>query len=245
MKHLKVLILLAAMAGPLFAADISAVIRELGGEVEIKAAGGDWVPAQTGAALEGSTLVSTGFGSMALLAIGNSTILVRPLTRLSLEALAARDGNEDIELELRAGRVRVEVTPPSSGKVDFRIRNPTTTASVRGTGFDFDAMSLTVHSGTVFFTDHNNTTVITPAGKSVVVDKQDRAAPPVTAEERRTAQVNAGAAAVVSTPAAGGPVSPVVTGAGGALSVPGIIGRPGGGIAAPSTQGGAALEAGW
>jgi hypothetical protein len=159
--------------------------------------------------------------------------------------VAARDGNEDIELELRAGRVRVEVAPPSSGKVDFRIRNPTATASVRGTGFDFDAMSLTVYTGTVVFTDHNNAAVITPAGKSVVIDKQGRTSAPVSAEARRTAQVNAGAAAVVSAPAASGPTSPVVAGPGGVISVPGIIGKPGGGVTLTTTQGGANLETGW
>jgi hypothetical protein len=248
-KKLKVIILVAIILfssrdifpGRLFAADINAVIREFNGDVEVKAPGGDWVPALAGAPLENSTLVSTGFKSTALLAIGNSTILVRPLTRLSLEELAARDGNEDFKLILRAGRVHSEVTPPSSGKVNFTIRNPTATASVRGTSFDFDAISLTVYAGTVVFTGRDNAAIITPSGKSTVIDKQGRASAPASAEERRMAQVSAGAAAVVSAPAAAGPVSPVVAGPGGVLNVPGVIGGPGGG----APQGDAIIDAAW
>jgi hypothetical protein len=264
MKHLKVIVLtvtvLLSVSGlfssRLFAADINAVIRDCRGDVEVKAAGGDWVPARVGMTLEGSALVSTGFKSTATLGIGNSTIVVRPLTRLSLEALAAREGDEQVGLELRAGRVRAEVTPPQSGKIDFSIRGPTATASVRGTRFEFDSVNLTVQAGSVAFTGRDNATVIAPAGKSAVIDRQGRSATPVSVEERQLAQVSAGATAAASggsgeaggapVPAISGGVSPVVAGPNGGLSVPGVIGGPGGGIGGSTPlPGDAGLGASW
>jgi hypothetical protein len=239
MKRLNVIILLAivllSMSGAfpnrVFAADSSgapdAVIRECSGNVEIKAGGdaaaGDWIPAKVGMPLDSKTLISTGFKSTALLAIGNSTVLVRSLTRLSLEELVLREGNEQVDLNLRAGRVRADVNPPSSGKTDFTIRSPTATASVRGTSFDFNAINLSVYSGKVAFTGRDNTTVVAPAGKIVTLDSQGRAAAPTTGAERQLTQVSSGATSGV--PAPSGPVTPVVAGPNGTLTIPGSAGN--------------------
>jgi len=256
MKQLKVIILVAILllsfsgifSGVLSAAELNAVIKEFAGDVQIKATGADWVPARQGMTLENSTLISTGFKSSAILGIGNSTILVRPLTRLSVEEISAREGNEDINLELRAGRVRIEVKPPSSGKTNFAVRAPTATASVRGTSFDFDAINLAVREGTVAFTGRDNATIIVTPGKSAIIDRQGRSSAPVSAEERELAQIIEGAAAGASggaaVPSGGGPVSPVVAGPGGVLGVPGVIGKPGGGVSTP-TQGDAIIDATW
>jgi hypothetical protein len=239
---------LLSFSGGVYAAEINAVIREYSGDVEVKAAGGEWVPAREGMTLENSALISTGFKSMALLGIGNSTVLVRPLTRLSVEELSAREGTEEVELGLRAGRIRVNVTPPSSGKTNFAVRAPTVTASVRGTSFEFDAINLAVHSGTVAFTGRDNATIIVSPGKSAIIDRQGRSAAPVSAEERELARIIEGAAAGASggaaVPSGGGPVSPVVAGPGGVLGVPGVIGKPGGGVSTP-TQGDAIIGATW
>jgi hypothetical protein len=236
MKHLNVIILLVvlllmsgAFPNRVFAADTSdapvAVIRECSGNVEVKAdtAASEWIPAKVGMSLDSKTLISTGFKSTALLAIGNSTILVRALTRLSLEELALREGNEQVDLNLRAGRVRANVSPPSSGKTDFTIRSPTATASVRGTSFDFNTINLSVYEGKVAFTGKDNTTVIAPAGKVVTIDSQGRSAAPATSTERQLTQVSGGAASGV--PAPSGPVSPVVAGPNGALIIPGAAGK--------------------
>jgi ferric-dicitrate binding protein FerR (iron transport regulator) len=50
---------------------------------------------------------------------------------------------------LMTGRVRAEVNPPAGMAVDFTVRSPITTASVRGTSFDFDGMELRVEEGRV------------------------------------------------------------------------------------------------
>jgi hypothetical protein len=126
------------------------VIREISGTVEIKAPGAAaWVPASRGQVLELRALISTGFKSNALIAIGNSLLSVQPLTRLSLEELIRAGNDEKVGLNLRAGRVRANVRPPDGGTTDFTVRSPTATASVRGTVFEFNGTELRVAEGRV------------------------------------------------------------------------------------------------
>jgi hypothetical protein len=132
----------------LFAQEAS--IREISGTVELRAPGAaDWRAAQVGEQITKDTMISTGFKSNALIALGNSTLLVRPLTRLSLEEIQNIAGDESASLYLETGRVRANVNPPASGKIDFKVRAPTATASVRGTSFDFDGTNLNVDQGRV------------------------------------------------------------------------------------------------
>jgi hypothetical protein len=96
----------------------TAVIRETSGIVEVKAPGlAEWKTAAAGQTLEKASVISTGFRSTALVTIGNSTVTVRPLTRLSLEELATKQTGEQITLNLRAGRVRADVVPLRESKI--------------------------------------------------------------------------------------------------------------------------------
>jgi hypothetical protein len=222
-------------SGRAFADGFTAVIRECTGNVEVKTLGSDWVPARPGMSLEGSSLISTGFKSNAVLDIGNSAVIVRPLTRLSLDELAALGTDEQIGLALLAGRVHADVKPPAHGNVDFEILSPIITASVRGTSFDFSTINLVVYSGVVLFTGGDRTTVIVTPGKVAVIDSQGRSASPVTVAEQTLTHTGAGAA--IEPPIVSGPVSPVVAGPGGVIKVPGIIGGPGSGLTDPSAYG--------
>jgi hypothetical protein len=156
------------------------IIRELAGEVEIKAPGsGEWVRAARGDRVGGKTLISTGFRSSAVIALGNSSLIIRPLTRLSLEEISRRDGEETVSLGLRAGRVRAEVAPPREGRTEFVIRSPTATASVRGTVFDFDTVNLSVEEGTVLFSGSDGRPMAVAAGeRSLADEKAGRASAP-------------------------------------------------------------------
>jgi len=128
------------------------VIREITGEVEIKPAGASaFVPATAGAAVNMNTIISTGFRSTAIIAIGSSTITVRPLTRLSLAEIQSTANTENVNVNLQAGRVRVDVSPPAGTRANFTVQSPSATASVRGTSFDFDTVNLNVHEGKVVF----------------------------------------------------------------------------------------------
>jgi hypothetical protein len=167
MKSLVILILIAQ--GTYLCAQ-EAYIREFTGQVEVKAPGADWTPAAIGLHISKNTLISTGFRSFASISLGNSTLIVRPLTRLSLEELRVILGNEEIDLYLQTGRVRVEVNPPAGNKTDFRIRSPTATASVRGTTFEFDGVNLQVEEGQVRMSGGDGTAVYIGAGHQVVSD---------------------------------------------------------------------------
>jgi hypothetical protein len=131
----------------------------------------EWVPAGAGMTIEQATLVSTGFRSTAILALGNSTIVIQPLTRLSLEEIIERQGDEQVDVYLRTGRVRAEVRPPAGGKTDFNVRSPVATASVRGTIFDFDTVNLNVTEGRVEFTGATGSLAVVREGEASSVDE--------------------------------------------------------------------------
>jgi hypothetical protein len=155
----------------------NAVVAELSGTVELKRAGSStFVPARAGDTLARSTVISTGFKSSAVINLGNSRLIVRPLTRLTLEELTSEQGNERVSLELRSGRVRAEVAPPVGGRTDFTVRSPSATASVRGTVFDFDTAALSVSEGAVAFSGADGRIVLVEAGDSSRVDERTGAA---------------------------------------------------------------------
>jgi hypothetical protein len=112
-------------------------------------------------------MISTGFKSTALIALGNSTLLVRALTRLSLEEIQNIEGDESVSLYLQTGRVRANVNPPAGGKTDFTVRSPVATASVRGTSFEFNGENLSVDEGRVHVTGKDGSAVYVGAGHTV------------------------------------------------------------------------------
>jgi hypothetical protein len=167
MRCFSVLLFAILVSAGIAAQTPTATLRELNGRVEVMVPGSaDWVLAEPGMRIEGAALVSTGFRSTAILALGNSTITVQPLTRLSLEEIVERQGSEQISVYLRTGRVRAEVRPPVAGKTDFTIRSPIATASVRGTVFDFDTVNLRVAEGRVEFTGSTGSMALVRRGET-------------------------------------------------------------------------------
>ena len=163
---------------------ITAVIRELTGEVEIKHSGAPaFVPAKAGSEVAKDTIISTGFKSTAVIAVGNSVITVRPLTRLSLAEIQAAFGSEDVSVNLQTGRVKVDVKPPAGSKANFKVQSPSATASVRGTSFEFDTRRLKVLEGSVAFMGGNKLAISVPAGGESYVETGGTVADPVTVAE--------------------------------------------------------------
>jgi ferric-dicitrate binding protein FerR (iron transport regulator) len=149
-----------------------ALIRELSGTVELKAAGSEiWTAAAAGDRVEKNTIISTGFRSTATLAVGDSLIMVRPVTRLSLEELIRNQDSEEIDLYLHTGRVRAEVKPVPGGSARFTVRSPVATASVRGTSFEFDTERLVVDEGQVQYSANSGREVYVAAGGMSYVDE--------------------------------------------------------------------------
>jgi hypothetical protein len=157
---------LILLGGLLFAQD--AYIQELSGTVEIKQPGeAEWKTAQTGEPIQNATMISTGFKSTALIALGNSTLLVRALTRMNFEEIQNIGRDESVSLYLQTGRVRADVNPPAGGKTDFTVRSPVATASVRGTSFEFNGENLSVKEGRVHVTGKDGSAVYVGAGHAV------------------------------------------------------------------------------
>lgn len=157
------MVLLAA-AGVWAAESPLATIKEFTGKVEVMAPGGTWKPATKGMALVKNAAISTGFKSVAVLSLGSSVLTVKPLTKLSLEELVRLQGSEQVKVYLSAGRVKAAVVAPAGGTTDFSVKSPSATASVRGTGFDFDGINLAVTEGVVVFVGANGQAVQVPAG---------------------------------------------------------------------------------
>jgi hypothetical protein len=149
----------------------NAVIKDLFGTVELKPAGAAaFIPATAGAQVMPDTVISTGFKSTALVEVGSAVIAVRPLTRLTLTEISASYGAENLNVNLQAGRVRVDVNPPAGAKASLTIVSPIATASVRGTSFYFDTMNVSVREGTVAFKGSKGYTVQVGAGSFSGVD---------------------------------------------------------------------------
>ncbi|MDR1286167.1 MAG: FecR domain-containing protein [Treponema sp.] len=180
MKKIMGIVVFLAAAGCACAQNVEARLVELNGAVEVKDSGASgWRPAVVNEAIVKDTVISTGIKSTAVVVLGNSRLLVRPLTRLSLEELRQRDGGEEVSLYLRSGRVRAEVSPPAGGRTNFTVRSPSATASVRGTSFEFDTRYLQVDSGTVRLSDNRGQKVYVAGGQASRVDESgQRVVPP-------------------------------------------------------------------
>lgn len=150
-KSLGILILCIAGIFPLAAAALTATITEVAGKVECKLPGTDWKTAKAGDVLPAGSFISTGFKSTAILKTESAMLTVKPVTRLSLEELIKSEGTSKTQMFLMTGRVKAEVTPKDGEKAEFKVKSPTATASVRGTGFEFDGQNLLVEHGAVQF----------------------------------------------------------------------------------------------
>jgi ferric-dicitrate binding protein FerR (iron transport regulator) len=73
-----------------------------------------------------------------------------------------------VDLYLQTGRIKADVAPPSEGKIDFKVRSPSATASVRGTSFEFDGLRLVVDDGRVHVSGGDGMGVYVGAGHAVV-----------------------------------------------------------------------------
>ena len=83
MRKIFIIILVSIIVSGAFCQ--SGTIRELTGVIELKPAGAaSFVRASQGDEVAVNTIISSGFNSTAIIEVGNSIIIVRPLTRLSL-----------------------------------------------------------------------------------------------------------------------------------------------------------------
>ena len=155
------------------------VIKEVSGTVELIRAGEiAYVPARAGDTVSENTVISTSFRSTAIVEIGGTTIHVQPITRLTLTEIRALENAETLQVNLRAGSVRVDVTPPAGTRANTRVQSPAASASVRGTSFYFDTRNIHVTQGTVLFNGSRGYTVQVNAGSGTAVERNGTASAP-------------------------------------------------------------------
>ena len=236
MKKAVLVLILAGIGIALFAQ--TGVIRELSGTVELKNAGqASFTAAKVGDRVNQDTVISTALKSNAVIEVGSAVIAVRPLTRLTLTEIQASGGEEKLNVNLQAGRVRVDVNPPAGTRTTMAVSSPNATASVRGTSFFFDTRNLSVEQGTVLFKGSRGYTIQAGAGSSSLVTANSTAsAPQYSGGNRASSPVVAGLDS--SSRDSGG--SPTVTLPGSPSAPPGGPGEPSGpsGPSEPSNPGG-------
>jgi len=178
MKKEIIAIVLTLAAAGVFAQN--GVIKEMSGTVELKKANSNvFAAAKAGDIVNQDTVVSTSFKSTALIEVGSTVIMVRPLTRLTLTEIRVSSESETLNVNLQAGRVRVDVKPPAGGKASMSVSTPSATASVRGTSFELDTRNLYVISGNVLFKGTRGTATLVTTGSNSTTDQNGSAVNPL------------------------------------------------------------------
>lgn len=118
---------------------IFAKVEAVSGKVEIYK-GSAWSSLTEGALLNRGDIISTGFNSEAVILIKDSRVKLAALTRMTVEQLAENDVKEETRLFIDTGKVSASVKHAENKRTDFKVRSPVSTASVRGTEFDFFAI---------------------------------------------------------------------------------------------------------
>ena len=149
-----------------------AVVTAVRGKAEIKQNGG-WVAAVPGTVIAAGGTVMTGFKSELTLKIGASVIVVQPLTRLKIEEILQKNETLESNVYLDLGAVKTDVKPPApSKKVEFKVKTPVATASVRGTSGTITADGILIGtSGKWAFSNADGkTTLVTPGDIVAITD---------------------------------------------------------------------------
>lgn len=136
MKRIILAIFLLVGSVALFAAtgvaQDKAEVISFTGKAEYQTADG-WIPVTVGAQLEQGTVISTGFKSSVVLAIGDSRFTVAALSRIAIDKLVEDDSSYDTEMKLATGKLQMDVKAKPGKTTAFTVKSPTATASVRGT----------------------------------------------------------------------------------------------------------------
>ncbi len=183
-RSIKTIILMSIFmlitTGALFAQN-KATIESITGKVEVFL-NDTWVKATVGMEVPTNTSIATGFKSTATINLGDSTLLVRQLSRLQIEELSKTEGNAKTTLYLATGKVKADVRSSAQLKHDFQFKSPIATASVRGTSFEFSPTEIAVLSGAVSSSNSYGQTqlvvsgqVVTPNPETGVTDSTEAA----------------------------------------------------------------------
>lgn len=101
---------------------------------------GEWETINRGDEFPAGTIIQTGFNSYCDFKIGKCVVSVAPLTRMKISELAADSSKQTVVLHLDTGKLNNNVQSPKRNLgMDYRVKTPACTASVRGTKFSITA----------------------------------------------------------------------------------------------------------
>jgi hypothetical protein len=150
MKKIIPLLFIFIFTASLSVHSINASFSEVNGKVEVKIFG-RWKNATAGTVIPEGATISTGFGSKAVITIGDNVLEVKQLTRLTLKELLEKEDTISTDLYLSVGKIGAKVKTSRGRSQSFKISSPVSTAAVRGTSFEYDGYTLTVEEGVVEF----------------------------------------------------------------------------------------------
>jgi hypothetical protein len=161
-----ILVLIIISASYLSAAAQKGVVSSATGKVQYRIKGSTWIDVSNGMQIPIGAVISTGFKSEAVLDLGSSELLIKQLTRMSIQELSENNKIVRTDLNLRLGRIRANVKTSKGLKHNFTIKTPVSTAAVRGTRFSFDEVNIKVEEGKVVFSNKNNHSATYKGGES-------------------------------------------------------------------------------
>ncbi|MFP4566601.1 MAG: FecR domain-containing protein, partial [Spirochaetaceae bacterium] len=164
LKRTLLIMIALLLVGSAAFAQVRATVESLSGKVEVRAEGGSWQAVSEGEQIARGSTISTGFNSSARLQLADAVLEVEPLTRMTLEELVETSDSVSTDVFVRVGRTRSNVQSAEGVRSDFRMRSPITTASVRGTAFEFDTKRTSVTEGTVTVANFLGRTHSVPQG---------------------------------------------------------------------------------
>lgn len=171
LKRTLLIMIALLLVGSAAFAQVRATVESLSGKVEVRAEGGSWQAVSEGEQIARGSTISTGFNSSARLQLADAVLEVEPLTRMTLEELVETSDSVSTDVFVRVGRTRSNVQSAEGVRSDFRMRSPITTASVRGTAFEFDTKRTSVTEGTVTVANFLGRTHSVPQGGSASIEE--------------------------------------------------------------------------
>lgn len=162
MKRMAAVFMMLCGAATVFAVTPGRV-TEISGLGAMRLPGGDTITLERGDLVPLDATLATGFASSLRVSFPDWSLELSPMSRVVIREAAPTVSPEPqtgtggdaapsapaTEVALPFGRVRALVNPSDTGRVNFRVISPVSTASVRGTEFSYDGVVLRVIEGDV------------------------------------------------------------------------------------------------
>lgn len=159
-----ILLFIISMASAAFGYEVKVV--SLTGFVQVKQPGGAaWTKAVINQKIDSGYTIYTALNSSAIIQTSNATIEIKQLTQAELSSLITEGSRNVSDIYLKYGRIKADVQKNPQTTTIFKVRSANSTASVRGTSFEFGDDTLFVERGTVILQGINNSFVLVENGE--------------------------------------------------------------------------------